>query len=102
MESSIPVQSVPHCQQLSTEIIPSARVAYFNWLNLFDFFEFFTRVFFHEFERRCCGVYPKTISPYRQSESRQCCGGLKTYNPNLFQCCDDGSENEPVRVSVVC
>lgn len=55
----------------------------------------------YEFEKRCCGVYPKTISPYRHSGNRECCGGLRTYNPNLYQCCDS-EENEEVRVSVVC
>merc|ERR1712150_127070 len=55
----------------------------------------------YEFERRCCGVYPKTISPYRHNGNRECCGGSRTYNPNLYQCCD-GSGDEGPKVAVVC
>lgn len=40
----------------------------------------------HYKERSCCGSYPKRY-PFVKSFSRSCCGE-KTYNSDIFQCCD--------------
>lgn len=37
-------------------------------------------------ERSCCGEYPSR-HPYKLSNFRKCCGD-KTYNSDLFTCCD--------------
>lgn len=40
-------------------------------------------------EKQCCGTIPNRF-PYKMSDSRKCCEG-KTYDANLYQCCQDGS-----------
>ena len=37
----------------------------------------------------CCGEYPNRF-PYRPDNSRGCCHG-KTYNTDLWKCCEDGT-----------
>jgi len=42
-------------------------------------------------EYSCCGSYPKNIRPYKTyGGKRNCCAG-KTYDAEIYECCDDGS-----------
>jgi len=46
-------------------------------------------------DKSCCGDYPKRF-PYRHLDNdRGCCSG-KTFNTDLYKCCQDGS------VSIAC
>lgn len=41
-------------------------------------------------EKQCCGEYP-TRSPYGVNTRACCASSGKTYNPALYECCDDGT-----------
>jgi hypothetical protein len=42
-------------------------------------------------EYSCCGFYPYTIRPFKTyGGKRACCNG-KTYDSEIYECCDDGS-----------
>lgn len=42
-------------------------------------------------EKTCCGAYPKRF-PYKKEHGRGCCG-LKTYNLDMYECCDKDSSS---------
>jgi hypothetical protein len=42
-------------------------------------------------EYKCCGTYPYSIRPFKTyDDKRKCCNG-KTYDAEIYECCDDGS-----------
>jgi len=48
-----------------------------------------------DYEKKCCGEYPETRSPYKDWKGRGCCG-TRTYNGFLNQCCADGETIKPI------